>query len=35
MLGAPQTAWAALWVSLGLIVAFLAAAWLIFKRQEI
>ena len=35
MVGTPQPAWTALWVSLGLIVAFLTAAWLIFKRQEI
>ena len=35
MVGSPQPAWTALWVSLGIIVACLAAAWLIFRRQEL
>lgn len=34
-LGAEQTAWPALWVSLGLIVLCLGAAVLVFKRQEL
>jgi len=33
--GGIEPAWPALWVSLGLIAASLAAAWLIFRRQEI
>ena len=35
MVGAVHTAWPALWVSLGIIVACLAAAWVIFDRQEL
>jgi len=33
--GAGAAAWPALWVSLGLIVAALLAAWLVFERQEL
>ncbi len=35
MLGQPETYWPALWVSIGLIVAALAGAWLVFERQEL
>ena len=35
MLGQPQPAWPALWVSLGIILACLAGAWIIFDRQEL
>jgi len=35
VLGTGHPAWAALWVSLGLISAFLLAAWLVLRRQEI
>ncbi len=34
-LGKADPAWAALLVSLGLILATLLAAWLIFRRQEV
>jgi ABC-2 type transport system permease protein len=33
--GGIEPAWPALWVSLGLIAASLAGAWLVFRRQEI
>jgi ABC-2 type transport system permease protein len=33
--GGSGTFWPAVWISLGLIVASLAAAWLIFERQEL
>jgi ABC-2 type transport system permease protein len=35
MMGTPVTSWASLWVSLGLIVASLACAWLVFQKQEL
>jgi len=35
VLGKGEPAWAALWVSLGLITLSLAAAWQIFRRQEL
>jgi ABC-2 type transport system permease protein len=35
MVGGPLTAWPALWISLGIIVACLVTAWLIFERQEL
>jgi ABC-2 type transport system permease protein len=35
MAAVPDLAWGALWVSVGLIVASLAGAWLIFRRQEL
>lgn len=31
----PAAAWPALWISLGIILASLAAAWLVFERQEL
>jgi ABC-type transport system involved in multi-copper enzyme maturation permease subunit len=34
-LGSSETAWPALFVSLGLIIASLIASWLAFERQEI
>ena len=30
-----ESAWGALWVSLGIVVASLVGAWLIFRRQEL
>jgi hypothetical protein len=35
MAGKADAFWPALWVSLGLIVAALVGAWLIFERQEL
>ena len=35
MLGDTTTSWTAFWISIGLIVVPLLAAWLIFKRQEL
>jgi ABC-2 type transport system permease protein len=35
LLGSPQPAWNALWVSLGIILACLTAAWIIFDKQEL
>jgi len=35
VLGIGHSAWPALWVSLGLIAAFLLSAWLVLRRQEI
>ena len=35
VLGIGHSSWPALWVSLGLIAAFLLAAWLVLRRQEI
>jgi ABC-type transport system involved in multi-copper enzyme maturation permease subunit len=34
-LGAEAASWPAFWVSLGMIIISLAAAWLIFRRQEL
>lgn len=35
MLGKPQAAWPALWISLGIILACLVGAWVIFDKQEL
>jgi ABC-2 type transport system permease protein len=35
VLGKGEPAWAALWVSLGIIVVSLVAAWQVFRRQEL
>lgn len=35
VMGEQATYWPAFWISLGLIVAFLAAAWLVLRRQEL
>lgn len=35
MAGSQETYWTALWVSVGIIVAALLAAWLVFERQEL
>ena len=34
-LGGNETAWPAFWIGLGLIAAFLFAAWMLFRRQEL
>jgi ABC-2 type transport system permease protein len=33
--GSTEVAWSALWVSIGIVVATLAGAWVIFERQEL
>ena len=35
VIGEAQSAWPAFWIALGLIAAALAAAWLVFRRQEL
>jgi hypothetical protein len=35
MAGSANAYWAALWISLGLIVAALVGAWAVFERQEL
>ena len=33
--GSTEAAWSALWVSIGVIAASLAGAWVVFERQEL
>jgi hypothetical protein len=35
ILGGGSPAWAALWISLGIIVAAITTAWLVLRRQEL